>query len=357
MNHARDLPRQMGERRTGPGGETRKPRVAFLGTGWIGYNRMEAVARSGGAEIVAVADTDPRSSARAAELANGCDACGSLEELLAHEPDGIVIATPNACHAEQTVTALEAGASVFCQKPLGIHVDEVRAAVAAAQRTDRLLHVDYSYRHTAGLKAIRQLIGQGALGKVFAAELTFHNAYGPDKDWYYDSALSGGGCLTDLGVHLVDMALWCLDFPAIKEISGRLFRDGKALPPASREGEDYALVDITLENGGDIRLGCSWRAHAGKDAQIAAQFWGPESAARWENIDGSFYNFEARKFTGTGSELLTSPGEPWGEGAILDWVKRVSEGGRYDPVIEETVEIARVLDRVYGRTSPSAVDV
>jgi predicted dehydrogenase len=48
---------------------------------------------------------------------------------------------------------------------------------------------------------------------VFAVDLVFHNAYGPDKPWFYDPELSGGGCVMDLGVHLVDLALWSLDFP------------------------------------------------------------------------------------------------------------------------------------------------
>jgi hypothetical protein len=63
---------------------------------------------------------------------------------------------------------------------------------------DRLLAVDLSYRFTEGMSRIRELVAGGELGKVYAVDLVFHNAYGPDKAWFYDPALSGGGCVMDL---------------------------------------------------------------------------------------------------------------------------------------------------------------
>jgi predicted dehydrogenase len=59
----------------------------------------------------------------------------------------------------------------------------------------------------------------GELGRVFAVDLVFHNAYGPDKPWFYDPELAGGGCVMDLGVHLVDLALWSLDFPGVTAVT------------------------------------------------------------------------------------------------------------------------------------------
>ena len=69
------------------------------------------------------------------------------------------------------------------------------------------------------LDASLQNTATDALGRTYAVDLVFHNAYGPDKAWFYDPALSGGGCVMDLGVHLVDLALWALDFPAVTKVS------------------------------------------------------------------------------------------------------------------------------------------
>ncbi|HEX8050695.1 MAG TPA: Gfo/Idh/MocA family oxidoreductase, partial [Solirubrobacterales bacterium] len=131
------------------------PRLGFLGVGWIGRKRMEALAGDGLAQVAAVADRQAEALEAAAEVAPGAPRAESLEELLEHELDGVVIATPSALHAEQAVAALDAGLAVFCQKPLGRSAAETERVVAAARRADRLLGVDLSYRHTRAAVAVR----------------------------------------------------------------------------------------------------------------------------------------------------------------------------------------------------------
>src|SRR5688500_9633265 len=95
-----------------------RPRLGFLGVGWIGRHRMEAIARSGVAEVTAVVDPSAAAMAEVEKVAPGCQRADSFEELLSSALDGIVIATPSAVHAEQSIRALERGIAVFCQKPL-----------------------------------------------------------------------------------------------------------------------------------------------------------------------------------------------------------------------------------------------
>ena len=207
-----------------------KPRIGFLGSGWIGRHRMAAMLATGAVEAAAVCDPSPGCQAEALALAPAAKAVGSLESMLALDLDGVVIATPSALHAEQAIAALAAGKAVFCQKPLGRSATEARAVVAAARAADRLLGLDLSYRHTAAMRQIAELVRSGALGRIFAVDLTFHNAYGPDKPWFYDRALSGGGCVIDLGVHLVDLALWVLGFPEVSgDVCANLFAGGAPL--------------------------------------------------------------------------------------------------------------------------------
>src|SRR5688572_9723884 len=114
------------------------PRVGFLGVGWIGRNRLEAVAESGLVQIAAVCDPVEENAAAARRVAQ-CDRCSSLEELLDADLDGIVIATPSALHAEQAIAALRKGIAVFCQKPLGRTLAETARVVATARSHDALL--------------------------------------------------------------------------------------------------------------------------------------------------------------------------------------------------------------------------
>ena len=326
-----------------------RPRLGFLGTGWIGRHRMAALAATGLAEIVAVAEPDDASAAEALAIAPGAVRVDGLDALLAAGIDAVVIATPSAAHAAQSIAALDAGKAVFCQKPLGRTGPEVAGVVAAAERADLLLGVDLSYRHTAGMQAIHDLLQQRALGHVFGVDLMFHNAWGPDKPWFYDPALSGGGCVVDLGVHMVDLALWALDWPTVERVESRLYAKGASLSDAARQVEDYAVATIDLAGGTTIRLGCSWGLQAGREAVIAAEFFGTEGGASLRNVDGSFYDLVGARHLHTREERLSSLPDDWGGRAAVDWLTRLAGGARFDPQARRLTDVACVLDRIYGR--------
>ncbi len=333
---------------------TRRVRLGFLGVGWIGRNRMEAIAKSGRAEVAAIADTSEElaQAASRAVCATGTNSLEpqlltSLDELLEHDLDGIVIATPSALHASQCITALNRGLSVFCQKPLARNAAETREVIDAARQNNCLLGVDLSYRFLNGVEKIRGLLRKGELGKIFAVELAFHNAYGPDKDWFYNKQLSGGGCVIDLGIHLVDLALWALDFPAVTQVNSTLFSQGEPLRNKTRV-EDYAAAQFGLETGASVQLSCSWKLSAGCEAVISAAFYGTNGGAVLKNVDGSFYDFTAEHCRGTTREVLASPPDAWGERAVVNWARQLAVDSHFDPQVERMIDVAETLDRIYG---------
>jgi predicted dehydrogenase len=325
-----------------------RPRIGFLGVGWIGRHRMEAMIGTGAIEAVAFADPSDEMAAAAQALAPEANRADGLDGLLDEDLDGLVIATPSALHADQAIRALEAGLAVFCQKPLGRTATEAAAVVDAARAADRLLAVDLSYRFTEGMRRIRHLLEGGELGRIFAVDLVFHNAYGPDKAWFYDPAMAGGGCIMDLGIHLVDLALWALDFPKVVDVSAQMLAGGEILPPGGVE--DYAIAQLRLENGASVRLACSWRLPAGCEAVISADFYGTAGGAALRNVGGSFYDFEAQRFCGTSAKTIAAPPDAWGGRAAADWAVRLSEGARFDPAAGRLIDVAMVLDQIYGRS-------
>ena len=327
-----------------------KPRVGFLGTGWIGRHRMEAMLATGAVEAVGVADPSDAAADDALKLAPEARRVEGLDALLDLGLDGVVIATPSADHAAQTVRALERGVAVFCQKPLGRTAAEVRGAVEAARTADQLLAVDLSYRFTAGAQAIRERVRAGDVGRVSVVDLVFHNAYGPDKPWFRDPAQSGGGCVLDLGVHLVDLALWVLDFPAVAEASAVLMAGGAPLAGRTDVVEDFASCTFGTAAGALVRLACSWNLPAGQDAVIGAAFYGEGAGLALRNLHGSFYDFTAERLQGNGREpVAPSPDADWGGRAAADWARRLAAGERFDAEAERLVDVAAVLDRLYGR--------
>jgi predicted dehydrogenase len=320
-------------------------RLGFLGVGWIGRNRMEAMLASGMAEAAAVCDPSDEMVSKALASAPSARRFASFDRMLALKLDGIVIATPSALHAEQAIAALYSGAAVFCQKPLGRNAAEVEAVLAAAKATDRPLGVDQSYRHTAAMQAIRERVRSGDLGEIFAADLVFHNAFGPGNAWFWDPALSGGGCLIDLGIHLVDLALWLFDFPDVASAQASLFRGGRRKQPG--EVEDFAAATVTLANGTLVRIACSWNLPAGSDAVIRASFYGTSAGAELTNEDGSFFDFRADLLRGRERERLASPPDEWGGRAAVDWLRRLSDGQGFEGTTPGLLDSARLLDSLY----------
>jgi predicted dehydrogenase len=310
---------------------------------------MEAILATGLVEPAGIADPSAEMIEAARKLAPDATVVASIEELLALGLDGLVIATPSALHAAHCHAALSRGVAVFCQKPLGRTAAEAREVVDAARAADRLLEVDFSYRHSAGMQAIKSLVAAGSIGPVHAIDLVFHNAYGPDKAWFYDLTQSGGGCIIDLGVHLVDLALWVLDFPMVTDARGTLFARGRRLATPPTEVEDFSVAELSVAGGAIVRLACSWKLSAGQNAVIEASFFGTEGGAGFRNLNGSFYDFVAERFDGTTRTILAAPPDEWGGRAAADWAHRLAAGEGFAAEVEEIVTVARILDRIYGR--------
>lgn len=327
-----------------------KSELAFIGTGLIGLNRMKSLLDEDMCYPVAIFEPDPKNARKAYDLAPDAIIYRDLDDLLESQPDGIVIATPNSFHAAQCIKALQRGIAVFCQKPLALTAEQTRKVISTAYVGNRLLDLDLPYRYTDGIQKIRT--ERKEIGNIYAIDLVFNHAYGPDKMGIYDPALSGGGCLVDLGIHLIDLALWMLDFPEITKISSTLMSKGVIMEMRSNEVEDFASVQMETENGTAIRLVCSWNLQAGQDAEIRASFYGSGASALFYNINGSFYDFEAAICHGTSREIISRPPDDWGTRALIRWTRDLQESRSFRKSAFLYYNTAEVIDKIYGRMVP-----
>lgn len=328
-----------------------RPRLGFAGVGRIGSRRLRAIVEAEAADVAAVFDVNQTNAKQTVALAggNGTVVVPTYEELLEQDLDGVVISSPNNLHASQSSAALEEGLAVFCQKPLGCSHPEVRDVIDTARRVDRLLGVDLTYRRAPAMQEIHRRAMAGDIGEIYAADLVFHNAFGPDKKWFYDRGQSGGGCFLDLGVHLVDLALWTLGYPKVEGLTSRFYARGR---PLRRDDlhtvEDYATARLDLASGATAQLACSWHLSAGCNAVIRATFHGTEGTLHMYNVDGSYFDLVAEKYVGTQKETLVVPNGRWDSGTAIDWSHRLAESNRFEPESVRHAEIAKVLDQVYS---------
>ena len=308
------------------------------------------MAKSGLVEIAAIADPSEANVEKSAASAPGALRLQSLGRASEQDLDGISIATPSARHAEQTIAALERGLAVFCQKPLGRDVSEVRATIDVARTQNRLLGVDLSYRYTQAMQKIRPLVRSGELGHIFAVDLVFHNAYGPQQPWFYDPHQAGGGCVVDLGIHLVDAAFWVLDAPLVG-VRSRLFHKGERINGRAEVCEDYATARLDLAGGTAINLSLLLESACGTGCSDRSIFYGTEGGAALRNVNGSFHDFTAEHFTRTAHQLLSEPPDVWGGGAAVDWARQTCGRQRLRPAVERLVDVTAALDAIYERAS------
>lgn len=151
--------------------------AAIVGCGGAGWNHAEGYRNTTSTRLVGVCDLDPD---RADDVASeyGVPAFTDLEDLLAEvRPDVVSVATPEKHHVEPTVTALEGGADVLCEKIMADSIEGGREMVATAERTGRTLAVDYNYRHMPSVGCLKTALDDGTLGEVHLASADVH-AYG-----------------------------------------------------------------------------------------------------------------------------------------------------------------------------------
>lgn len=253
-------------------------RAGIIGLG-VGGAHARGYLRSPHTELVALCDSDPeRLAARAAEYKIPPEQCFSdyRAMLSAAQLDVVSVCVPNALHAEVSLAALEAGAHVLCEKPLAISLEEALAMQRAAQSAQRRLMVAYNHRYRADVGWLRRVISEGALGEVYNVYAWWRREAGiPRSSWFSQKALSGGGALIDIGVHMLDLALWLLDFPRVETVSGQVgthfgARGVKASSSPLWKGEfspqrfdvdDSAFGFLRCAGGLSVHLHASWAEH------------------------------------------------------------------------------------------------
>jgi predicted dehydrogenase len=184
--------------------EPRALRVGISGCGLVGNKRAAALGRD---RLVACFDLDTRAAGSVADRFGG-SVCRSLDELLAHQLDVVIVAVPHDQLAEQACRALGAAAHVLVEKPAGIGVAEVSRVARAAEAAGRRVKVGFNHRfHPGTARAIAE-----ARSERFGPILHMRARYGHggrlgyEQEWRARRAVSGGGELVDQGMHLLDLS-------------------------------------------------------------------------------------------------------------------------------------------------------
>ena len=190
-----------------------------------------------------------RSMANAQESArqyNIPHAFDSVEALCrCPEVDAVFVTTPNACHLQDVLTAVQYRKPVLCEKPMAMNSAECRQMVEAARKARVLLGIAQVFRFTETVTRMRERLAAGLIGKPVLArcEFTFMAKEDHPRTWLHDRALAGGGPIADIGVHCIDTLRYILQDEVVR-VSARGARDSY-----SRNVEASAILTLEFSRG------------------------------------------------------------------------------------------------------------
>ena len=190
--------------------------------------------------------------------------------------DAVSICVPNKLHAGMSIDAFEAGKHVLCEKPLAINALEAQRIVDAARANGKLLMVAFNNRFAASSRAIKAFVDQGLLGPIHYARATWLRRDGIPGfgSWFTTREVSGGGVLIDVGIHMLDLALYFMGYPQPVSVLGSTYREfgtrgkglmlggpAKDLANSTFDVEDLAIGLVKLANGATLVVEASWAGH------------------------------------------------------------------------------------------------
>ena len=254
-----------------------KVKIALVGAGNVAQiAHLPAYHKHPDVELVALVDEDP---VKCASLKKQYDIPRTYDDftkmLEKEDLDGVDICTPNYLHAPMAIAALRSGYHVLCEKPLARNATEAAKMVETARESGRTLMVAMNNRFRRDVEILRTFVERGELGDIQMVRVGWQRIAGDwhDRDWVTDQSKSGGGALLDLGVPIMDLAIWIAGLKKPTRVTCNVFgKKGKG------GVEDSACALVNFAGGSCLILEVMWNLLEPKD-QSYLELYGSRGGA------------------------------------------------------------------------------
>ena len=275
---------------------SRKLRMGVIGLG-MGKGHAKSFKEHAECELAALCDTDPKRLDACSRELGVTQTFSDAKAMFARAGlDAVCIATPNKFHAPLTIAALKAGLHVLCEKPMAMNTAEALAMKAAADKARRNLMINFSYRFSPMSYALKQQVESGVIGDIYFGRTVWHRRRGMPGfgGWFGTKALSGGGPLIDLAVHMLDLTMWFMGNPEPETVLASTYSVfgpkmealgpwGTPNPKGTFDVEDMAVAMIRFANGATIALEASWASRC-KREWVYSTLMGTAAGASLERV-------------------------------------------------------------------------
>lgn len=226
-------------------------RIGVLGLGAIAQTaHLPVLSKMRGVQLAALCDNDGAKARSLAQRFGVRDFCTDVEELLElKDLDAVVVTTPNHLHEVHVLSALRAKKHVMCERPLGLGARAVERIIAASEKAKKVVMVANNHRFRLDAQALDGFVRSGELGKVRSVRAGAYRRRLQQAPWRLRRAEAGGGAFLELGLPLLDLAGWLLDFPRIERVSATMERARGA-----NAVEESAIVFIECQGGFTVTI-------------------------------------------------------------------------------------------------------
>jgi predicted dehydrogenase len=348
-----------------------KVRVAVVGIGGIARGaHLLSLRFNKNADVVALCDLLPDrceiGKKRLGKKGKNVKSYTDYKEMiLTEKPDTVHVCTPNYLHSEIAIFALENGCNVLCEKPDAMTVPQVLAMAEAERKSGKTLMVIRNNRYVTASLELKKMIDKGQMGEIYTGRCGWIRKRGiPGKGgWFTTKALSGGGPLIDLGVHMIDLAVYLMGNPKAVAVSGSIYNKfandegdsdskhssfGDAVAGGTFDVEDLAIGFIKFENGASLQVEFSWASNIRKE-EFFVELRGTERGFKWKNTLYELYDGKRFKrckafFSKVRQLFSYKLGHAVNIGHFIDVVKNDAE-----PVykIEQGINMIKILNAIY----------
>lgn len=251
-------------------------RIGVLGLGAIAQTaHLPVLSKMRGVQLAALCDNDAAKARSLAQRFGVRDICTDVEELLElKDLDAVVVTTPNHLHEVHVLSALRARKHVMCERPLGIGARAIERIITAAEKAKKVVMVANNHRFRLDAQALDGFVRGGELGKIRSVRAGAYRRRVQQAPWRLRRAEAGGGAFLELGLPLLDLAGWLLDFPRVERVSATMERGRGA-----NAVEESAIVLIECQGGFTVTIDVHAN-YVGEDQRWWFELIGTSGSAR-----------------------------------------------------------------------------
>lgn len=318
-------------------------KVAIIGLGSVAQLvHLPNLSKIKSVRLQSVAEVNASRRKAIAEKFNIPESYKNHHELLEKsEVDAVIITTPTRLHKDIAIDCLKAKKDVLVEKPIARNYKEAAAMVQAAKKNNKLLMVGMNLLFRPDTLLLKTLIQSGEIGDPFYAKAIWIRRQSSKEKWFTKREEAGGGVILDLGISLLDLSLWLLDYPDVETLQTQNYYH------TTKTIEDTSVSFIRCSNSKLINIETSWALPVDKD-EFKLSIFGSKGSVTSTPLN--LYKKVEDKFVDLKPNLSDSPSQIFKKSYLNELKSFIGAVRGLNPLFstgERAVERLKVIEGMY----------